>query len=185
MLHLRAVSVVLILLAVLAFLMYKYWEFLTRGMSPPPSTQMLTKMEQVGVPDFALPNLGGKTIHLSDFNGRSVIVNFWASWCAPCVKEFPSLKRLVEKLDGKLIVIAISADNQRADLESFLEAFGKTPDGFIVVWDKDRKISAEYGSESFPESYILSPDHRLVRKVAGVEQWDSPNAMDFFKGFVK
>lgn len=185
MLHLRAIAVVFILLAVLAFPMYKYWEFLTRGMSPPPSTQILTRMETVGVPDFALPTLDGKTLRLSDYKGRAVIVNFWASWCAPCVKEFPSLKRLVEKLNGKLIVLAISNDNQRADLESFLEAFGKTPEGFIVLWDKERRTAADYGSESFPESYIIGPDHRLVRKVAGVEQWDSPNAMDFFSTFVK
>lgn len=185
MLHLRALGVVILLLAILAFPMYKYWEFLTRGMSPPPSTQMLTQMETVGVPDFSLPDLAGKDVRLSDYQGRVVVINFWASWCAPCVKEFPSLKRLVEKMDGKLIVLAVSNDGQRADLESFLQAFGTVPAGFVVLWDKEKKVSLSYGSEALPESYIVGPSHKLIRKVAGVEQWDSANAIQFFEEILR
>lgn len=185
MLHLRALAVVFGLLALLSFPMYKYWEFLTRGMSPPPSTQMLSKMEKDGVPDFALPNLAGKNVHLSDYSGHIVIVNFWASWCAPCVKEFPSLKRLVEKMKGQVTVLAVSNDNQREDLESFLHAFGSTPDGFVVLWDKDRHVSEEYGSNELPESYILGPTHKLIRKISGVEDWDSSNAIEYFQDVLK
>src|SRR4051794_29873206 len=120
MVHLRAIAVVIALLGILSIPMMKYWEFLTRGMSPPPSTQLLGVMEKQGAPDFVLNDLENKPIKLSDFDNQFVIINFWASWCAPCVKEFPSLKRLVEKMDGKITVLAVSNDNQFADLESFL-----------------------------------------------------------------
>lgn len=180
MLHFRAIIVVILLLCVLAFPLRKYWTFLSKGMSPSPATQVLDQMEKKGAPDFSLPDLNGKMVRLSDLNDTIVVVNFWASWCAPCVKEFPSLKHLVEKMNHKVKVLAVSNDDQKADLEGFLQAFGTLPSGFTVVWDKDRKISELYGTQVLPESYIIRPKLNMVRKVSGVENWDSPMAMEFF-----
>ncbi len=184
MLHLRAIAVVIMLLAVLAIPFLKYWDYLTKGMSPPPSTQLLSQMETNGVPDFALENLAGKTVRLSEIKSQITVINFWASWCAPCVKEFPSLKSLVEKMKGKVTVLAVSNDNDRADLESFLKVFGTLPEGFTIVWDKPRKISELYGTQVLPESYIVGPNRKLIRKVAGIDQWDSPTALEFFQELV-
>lgn len=185
MLHLRAIIVVILLLCALSFPLYKYWSFLSKGMSPSSSTQLLDQMEKTGVPDFTLQDLEGRNVNLSRLNSNTVvIVNFWASWCAPCVKEFPSLKALVEKMNHKVKVLAVSNDNERADLESFLKAFGQVPEDFIVVWDKDRKISELYGTQVLPESYIIKPGLKLVRKVAGFDEWDSPMALQFFTDIV-
>jgi thiol-disulfide isomerase/thioredoxin len=178
--HLKAISAVFILLIILAVPFSRYWAFLTSGMKPPPSTQILTAMENLGVADFSLPSVSGDPIKLSDIKGRIVVVNFWASWCAPCVKEFPSLKRLVEKRKGKIAVVAISNDSQFDDLKSFLLAFGEIPSEFFVAWDKDRKVSERYGTQILPESFIIGPDRHLIRKVAGVDEWDAPMALQFF-----
>jgi thiol-disulfide isomerase/thioredoxin len=96
------------------------------------------------------------------------------------VKEFPSLKNLVQKMNGKVKVIAVSNDNDRIDLESFLKAFGELPAGFTVVWDKSKRVSEIYGTQVLPESFIIGPNRKLIRKVAGIDQWDSPMALRFF-----
>lgn len=180
MLHLRAFISVLILLGVLSFPIYKYWSYLSKGMSPSSSTQLLDEMERKGAPDFTLKDINGKSVKLSDFSRDVVVLNFWASWCAPCVKEFPSLKHLVEKMNHKVKVIAISNDSDRVDLESFLKSFGTLPPDFIVLWDQQKRVADEYGTQVFPESYIFAPGGKLIRKVAGIDEWDSPMALQFF-----
>src|SRR5207245_2739219 len=138
MIHIKAILAVIILLALLSFPLFKYVSYLSRGMSPSNSTQLLDEMEKSGAPAFTLQDLSGKGHRLSDYSNAVVIINFWASWCAPCVKEFPSLKRLVEKMDHKVKILAISNDSDRADLESFLKSFGSLPSDFIILWDKDK-----------------------------------------------
>lgn len=184
MLHLKAIIVVILLLAALSFPLYKYSSYLYRGMSPSNSTQLLDEMEKSGAPSFTLKDLSGKPYRLADFPNSVVIINFWASWCAPCVKEFPSLKRLVEKMDHKVKILAISADNDRADLDSFLKSFGTLPSDFIVLWDKEKQVAESFGTQVFPESYIFGPNGKLIRKVAGIDEWDSPMALQFFNDLV-
>jgi len=166
--------------AILAVPMYYYWEFLTKGMSPTAATLRLNQMEKEGVPDFTLPDLAGRPVSLSQFKGKVILVNLWASWCAPCVKEFPSLKRLVEHYKGKLVVLAASHDHNRDDLESFIKAFGDVPADFVIVWDKDRITSGLFGTDQLPDTYIITKEYKLIRKVAGDQNWDEPNALRFF-----
>jgi len=166
--------------AVLAVPITYFWSFLTKGMRPSSSTLRLNQLEKEGVPDFTLPDLNGKPVSLSSFKGRPVLVNLWASWCAPCVKEFPSLQRLVERYKGKLVVLAVSHDHNRDDLDSFIKAFGGVPENFVIVWDKDRITSELFGTDQLPETYILTKEHKLIRKVAGEQLWDQPMAVRFF-----
>ena len=104
----------------------------------------------------------------------------WATWCAPCVKEFPSLKRLVEKFKGEIVVLAVSYDHDREDIQTFIDAFGGLPKDFHVVWDKAKVTSPLLGSDVLPETYIVTPAGKLVRKVAGETTWDDPMAQQFF-----
>ncbi len=180
MLRLKGFIGVVITATILAVPLYYYWEFLTRGMRPSGSTLRLNQLEKEGVPDFTLPDLAGQPVSLHQFAGRPVLVNLWASWCSPCVKEFPSLKHLVEHFSGKLVVLAVSHDHSRDDLDSFIRTFGKVPKDFVIVWDKDRKTSELFGTDQLPETYILTREHRLVRKVAGEQLWDQPTALQFF-----
>lgn len=166
--------------AVLAVPFYYYWSYLTKGMRPSVSTLRLNELEKNGVPDFTLPDLNGKPVSLSQFNGKPVLVNLWASWCGPCVKEFPSLKRLVEHYNGKLIVLAVSHDHNREDIDSFIKSFGSLPPGFVIVWDQKAMTGDLLGTDQLPETYILNKEHKLVRKIAGEQVWDQEHAIEFF-----
>lgn len=180
MFSVKGVVAVLVTAGLLAIPISYYWEFLTRGMRPSSATLRLNQLEKDGVPDFTVVGLTGEQISLSQFKGRVVLVNLWASWCGPCVKEFPSLKRLVEHFKGKLVVLAISHDHSREDLDSFIKTFGSVPEGFVIAWDKDRKTSDLFGTDQLPETYILTTQGKLLRKVAGEQIWDDPMAVKFF-----
>lgn len=177
----KAWAAVLVVAGILSVPMYSYWEFLTRGMSAPPPTKRLNELERDGVPNFSLPDINGKMVSLTDFKGKILLLNIWATWCAPCVKEFPSMKGLVEHFKGEVAILAVSHDKTREDIDTFIQAFGGLPEDFIVVWDKDRKIGKMFGTDVLPETYILGKDQKLIRKIAGETVWNEPNALEFFR----
>ena len=151
---------------------------------PPASYQLITQMEQQGVPDFTLEKMDGSPFKMSENEGTITIVNFWASWCNPCVEEFPSMLKLVEHFGGKLRVIAISTDDDKKDILVFLKAFGLPKPGFDVVWDKNKDVMKRYGIEKVPESFLIGKDGKLIRKVLGIENWISNGAIDYFQQMI-
>jgi len=175
---------VLITAGILSIPLYQYWEYLTKGMRPPVATQKLNDMEKTGVPDFSVTGLDGKEISIQDFRGKLLLVNIWATWCAPCLKEFPSMIRLIQKFDKDLVVLAVSYDRHREDIEAFVKAFGGVPPNFHIAWDKEKKTTQIFGTDVLPETYIISRDGKLIRKIAGEATWDEPMAIEFFKELV-
>lgn len=178
---LKGLVAVVVLSAVMGVGWKAYRDFLTQGSRPSESVIRLNEIEKNGVPDFTLTDVAGETVHLSDFKDRMVIINFWASWCNPCIEEFPSLISLINKYKGKIVLLAISGDNTESDLLSFLKAFHVKSPHIKVMWDKDLKVAGLYGTKVLPESYILGPNQQLIRKVAGVDKWDSSDALSFFE----
>jgi thiol-disulfide isomerase/thioredoxin len=179
--HLKAIIAVIIMAGVLSLPLYFYSDFLNRGRSPTKSSQILNELEKNGLKDFSLPEFEtDKSFSLAQFKGQVVLLNFWATWCVPCVKEIPSMIHLAEKMQGKLVILALSQDKEASDLKAFLKAFAPYPENFHVLWDKERKVADAYGTEVLPESYVISPQLKLVRKVVGVETWDHAQAFQFF-----
>lgn len=176
---------VVLVAGLLSLPMYKYWNFLTQGMSPPKGTLMLADLETQGLGDFALPNLNGTQVHLSDFNEPVVLINVWATWCAPCIKEVPSLKRLAERFRGKIVILGISYDQIKDDILSFDRSFGPFPPNFVVLWDEKRSMENILGTDVLPETYILDRERKLVRKIVGDTVWDDPMAVEFFARLVE
>lgn len=172
---------VLVVGALLAIPIKMYWTFLTEGMRPSESTLTLNRLETVGVPDFTLNDMGGKPVSLSEFKGRIVLVNFWATWCAPCVKEFPSMMNLVRHFKGDVAVLAVSYDKDREDITTFINAFGEVPKDVVIVWDKEKATSKLFGTDVLPETYILGKDQKLIRKIAGEASWDNELALEYFR----
>ena len=181
----RAFLISLGLAGLLALPIYYYWNFLTKGSQAPEATLILNKMEAEGVPDFSIKDLKGDAYRLSDLKGKIIVLNFWASWCAPCVKEFPSLKRLSDHFKGQVVVVAVSHDNSRDDLDSFMQSFGGQTTSFSVYWDQDRSIGKLYGVRVLPETFIIGRDLKLIRKVSGDEEWDHPMTLEFFEAQLK
>lgn len=132
-------------------------------------------------PAFTLPRIGGGEYSLSEVKDKIILVNFWASWCEPCTREFPSLLKLVQKLEGRVELVAISIDSRKGDVENFLKAFDGHGPYLSVLWDPANRIAGLYGTDQYPETYILDRDHRLVRKISGMEDWSRPDILFFLR----
>ena len=145
---------------------------------------LLEKLETTGAENFEFTDIYGKNYELYDFKDKIVIINFWASWCDPCIKEFPSMINLLGEFPKDVMIIAFSMDYTRDDIDSFLKAFKVPEDQFVVVWDEDKTFSKSFKVEALPESYIIGKDQKLIRKIAGAEEWDTPDAILFFKSFL-
>jgi thiol-disulfide isomerase/thioredoxin len=117
-------------------------------------------------PTFTLPASKGD-IRLSDFRGKFVYVDFWASWCVPCRKSFPWMNQLQQKHAGKLEVVAVNVDAQRADADRFLAS---VPASFTVAFDPAGATPAAYGIKGMPSSVLVGPDGKVVFSHAGFRE---------------
>lgn len=125
------------------------------------------------VPAFSFEVLDSDEMNIRDLGGKVVLINFWASWCAPCIEEFPALYRLAEEMPDTLAIVAVSADEKKDELRRFLDKTGIRPDNFHIVWDEEKSISQDlFQTVRLPETVILSPEQRMVDKVIGAAEWD-------------
>lgn len=119
--------------------------------SAPPAAQAVG--EGALAPEIGLHDLQGKPVRVSDLRGRVVLVDFWASWCAPCREELPVLETLYRKFRDKgLVVIAVGLDKEAANLAKFLRA---TPLSFPVVHDADGAVANRYAPPKMPSSFLI------------------------------
>jgi peroxiredoxin len=123
-------------------------------------------------PDFTLEDRQGKTWTLSELKGQVVFVNFWATWCPPCIEEMPSMQRLYSTLPKdkfKMLAILNRDDPKLAD--SFAAKFGIT---MPILNDQNNMTGSVYGLTGVPETYIVDKHGILRKKIIGPAQWDSP-----------
>jgi peroxiredoxin len=134
-------------------------------------------------PDFTLPALKGGEVHLAGYRGRLVVVNFWATWCPPCVAEMPSLQGLQSALgpDG-LVVLSVSADEDKGLLERFVEDHKIT---FPVLRDPGGRLAASaYRTTGYPETFVVDPSGSLKEIYVGPAEWDTPDALAHFRALL-
>ncbi len=122
-------------------------------------------------PDFELPNLGDDTVRLSDFRGKVVFLNFWATWCKPCREEMPSMEVLHQSLqkDG-LVVLAVSIDRvtTKQDIPPFVKSLNLT---FPILVDSWGQTDKRYKLMGVPETYIIDQEGVLQEKIIGPRDW--------------
>jgi thiol-disulfide isomerase/thioredoxin len=126
--------------------------------------------------DFTYTTLKGRTGKLSNHKGHTILLHFWASWCAPCIVEFPELIRLAQAQQDDIIVLAVSTDENKADIQKFLKKLkADIPSNFILIHDQDKTISHDlYQTIKLPETYIISPTLRIRKKLIGPQNnWNS------------
>jgi cytochrome c biogenesis protein CcmG/thiol:disulfide interchange protein DsbE len=142
----------------------------------------ISKLKTQPAPDFSFKVLGSTASqNLSDFKGKVVLLNFWASWCAPCVIEFPKLQTLAQTHKDNLVVLALSADTEAEAIERFLKKIRhQDQDNFLIVHDVNKIISQDlFQTIRLPESIIIDPNGQMVRKIAGDTDWTG-EAMNAF-----
>jgi peroxiredoxin len=118
-------------------------------------------------PDFSLTTLEGTALALSDFQGKAVLVNVWASWCSPCRAEMPAMQRTFEDYeDLGFTILAVNAATQdnRADAEAFIEEMGLT---FPILFDTDGYVYEQYQISALPSSFFILPDGSIQEVVFG------------------
>ncbi len=128
--------------------------------------------------NFNLENTKGTSVSLSDYNGKFVLLNFWATWCAPCRKEMPAMDNLHKEFNGEsLEVVGVHVGPSLAGIKKFLEV---VPVSFTILVDKDMSL-ANWGVQGLPTTFLVNPEGKLVYKAVGEREWDSPEMVVFLK----
>ncbi|MDR7870245.1 MAG: TlpA disulfide reductase family protein [Tissierellaceae bacterium] len=122
----------------------------------------------VELPDFTLENLEGEEVSLSDFRGKIVLVNFWASWCYWCDVEMPDLNKLSNENDD-LVVLAVNVKEDKETARKYIEEKGLD---FEVVLDTDGKIATQYMIEGLPNSYFVDEEGIFMGRIPGAMNYD-------------
>ena len=136
----------------------------------PQLTTTTSTAEAAGVtaqiaPDFTFTDLvTGKTTKLSDLRDKPVYLNFWATWCPPCVKELPHIQAKYEQYKDRIHFLAISVDSEQEAPAQFISSKGYT---FTVGYGNEREISRVYNIEAIPASYIIGTDGTIKAQIVG------------------
>lgn len=134
-------------------------------------------------PSFNLTADDGSGFRLEDYRGKVVLLNFWATWCPPCVREMPALSNLHErfKADG-LVVLGISVDEDRQAYERFLQQ-GRV--SFPTVRDPERSVSNRYGTSKYPETYLINREGTVMRKYISEQDWEGPVIVNYLSSILR
>lgn len=134
-------------------------------------------------PRFKALDLQGKPLGLRELQGRVVLLNFWASWCAPCVEEMPALRRLQAAMPATgFTVVALAQDLESGDVAKFLKDH---PVNFPVALDEDNEIARLYKVRGLPVTFLIDKRGHIVEKIMGPKDWDKPEWADKIGALVK
>lgn len=141
---------------------------------------------EVGLPapDFTFPTINGTMVSLSDYRGKIVLVNIWATWCPPCVDEMPSMEKLYQKLKGENFeILAVSIDSLGEKVVApFMKKYKLT---FPALIDSAGAIRMGYRTTGVPESFIIDKDGILVKKIIGSLDWTKPEILHLFQRLIQ
>ena len=134
-------------------------------------------------PEFQLPGLEDEQKTLDDYKGQYVLLNFWATWCPPCLEEMPSMEAVYQRFKDKgFTVVAISSDEGgKTDIEPFIEKLGVT---FPILMDADKAVSSVYGAVNLPLSFLLNPEGQVVAGSEGARDWASEEAISVLEELI-
>ena len=141
--------------------------------SSPPSAALL--VEGQAFPAFMLDFIAGAEGARQSLAGKTVVLNIWATWCAPCRREMPDLERLSKTLDpARFVVIGLSTDRDALLASEFLTRHGIT---FANYFDPNGTASRPLGLRVYPETFVIAPNRILLRRLTGLHEWTSPDML--------
>lgn len=125
--------------------------------------------------DFVLNDLDGNRHRLSDYRGRVVIVNFWATWCPPCRAEMPSMQRAWEKLEAEgVLMLGIDVGEDEDTIFQFTADY---PVEFPLLMDIDSSVINRWPVVGLPTTFVLDPEGRIIYRAIGGREWDDPELL--------
>ncbi len=135
-------------------------------------------------PEIEAQDLQGNPVKLSDFRGKLVLVNFWATWCEPCITEWPQLDQLAARLGDRddVVVLAVSIDQEQKNIAPFLERMSLSESGVKVLWDPTGEINRAYGSDKIPDTFFVDESGRVSAAFVDVRKWGNPEAFHCVDG---
>jgi cytochrome c biogenesis protein CcmG, thiol:disulfide interchange protein DsbE len=127
-------------------------------------------------PDFTVTE-GNRSVHLADYRGRIVILNFWATWCLPCIAELPSLTAMQQQLP-QVQVLAVSVDE---DPQAYRDYLVEHKIGLLTIDDPAHHAADLYGTNRWPETYVIDQHGIIRRKFIGAQDWTSPEVLEYLR----
>lgn len=150
---------------------------LTLALLPACNRGAHPKMLNIPAPDFTVSD-GANTIRLSNYRGKVVLLNLWATWCAPCVQEMPALVQFHHDYPN-VAVLAVSVDE---DPDAYKQFITERHVDLTTVRDPGESVAKLYGSDGWPETYIIDRKGVIRRKVVGDPDWSNPEIRSFIEG---
>jgi thiol-disulfide isomerase/thioredoxin len=156
------------------------------------STEVVAQLESIGVQpvsrnlqaaDFSLATLQGPPMTLEDYKGSLILLNFWATWCAPCVMEMPSMQNLYDTFrDDGLEVVAVNVQEDRDVVAAFIEEHGLS---FPVLLDTNGRTSFDYAVRGLPTSFLIGRKGQLLGIKIGFHLWDEPDVLETIESLLE
>ena len=144
---------------------------------PNKETTSKTIGNEQTIPEFTFTDINGKTHNIADHKGKTIILNFWASWCAPCIKEFPNLLKAAQSNKDNVILIALSSDLDESAIHKFISKINLdfTAPNILIALDKGQAITAKtFNTFKLPETLIIDQNQNLRHKLIGAD-WEYEN----------
>ncbi|MCP5425183.1 MAG: TlpA family protein disulfide reductase [Gammaproteobacteria bacterium] len=156
---------------------------LLTSLAPAVAQDLTLNPDPQTAPDFRTKDVQGKVHRLTDYRGQLMVVNFWATWCPPCVREMPSLQRAWEELhrDG-IQVLAINMGQSPEEIKNFLK---KYPLKLPLLLDEDVKIAESWGVGGLPTTIMVDGNGRIIAEAIGPREWDEPDILDQIRALAK
>lgn len=184
----KALNTALVLVVIALTLGATWWMDGYRGVAQNTGTAPAeTVAAHEPAPDITLSNMNGKPARLHDYKGKIVLLNFWATWCTPCIAEFPQFIKLAQAMPDDLVILAVSIDDDKASIGKFLKrhVLGHAAAKNVhIFWDRDKSVSQDlFQTVRVPETIIITPEMMMARKVAGLSiEWDSDETKKYLSG---
>ncbi|MGD8615608.1 MAG: TlpA disulfide reductase family protein [Gammaproteobacteria bacterium] len=154
-------------------------------MEVPELSHRLTALgERVEAPKFTLTDMDGEAHSRADYRGKVVLVNFWATWCPPCIREMPSLERVHQALKQEpFVVLAVNQWENADHVFAFMGQIDVFP-SFPILFDRDSAVSEAYGVKGLPTSFILDKQGRVVYRAIGGREFDHPEILTLIRALI-
>jgi peroxiredoxin len=131
---------------------------------------------------FSLATLDGSTTALSDYRGSWVLLNFWATWCGPCVAEMPSMERLYGQFkDDGLVIVGVNQQESVDEVAAFVAERGLT---FPILLDSNGRVGSRYGVRGIPTTYLIDPSGRVLGSKVGFMEWDEDHVVAAIRSLI-